>query len=184
MSDAVRQPVTAHTPERLDSESPEEFEAFLQWLGMAPRPLPAELGPAVAEGAARNQWMARAQAFDWDRKLGLRELSPPDMFRACLGTILEAAYLEAYKALQGSRSSAGATLDPRTAFDLIVKFSELFKSLPSSSAPTAGLNYALMTPEELELMNRATELAEAVAQRAASGQAPRLPPTTDEKEHE
>lgn len=131
-----------------DGESPGEFQCFAAWLDCSPRPPPATLGAPIAELAARNSWLARAQSWDVERRLGLSAKSPVELLHEAVRLHLETGLNEASKLNVLSRSSASMVLDPKTAIETATKFAELAQSAPPPRRADAP-NYAALTTDEL-----------------------------------
>jgi hypothetical protein len=140
-------------PAPLDGESEGEFNCFRAWLECSPRPGPNTLGAPIAELAARHAWLARAQSWDVERRLGLSAKSPVELLHEAVRLHLETGLNEAAKLNVLSRSSASMVLDPKTAIETATKFAELAQSAPAPRRADAP-DYSTLTDDELEQLER------------------------------
>jgi hypothetical protein len=148
----------AMAPASIQDESPGEFQCFRAWLDCSPRPAPATLGAPIAELAARHSWLARAQTFDVERRLGLSTKSPVELLHEAVRLHLETGLNEASKLRALSASSASMVLDPKTAIEAAAKFAELAQSAPPPRRAEAA-DLSKLTTEELLEWERLTEKA-------------------------
>lgn len=142
---------------RRRDEGPEEFDAFSQWLGLTPRPAPALCGPGIGELAARNDWAARAQAYDAACELMrlVPDRSPSGHFRVGVEQWSEAFAIEAMKTRRQAESSKSTVIDQPQQIAFMKAFIELKQAFNSDR--TEDYEWT-GTPEQLDQYLELTQL--------------------------
>lgn len=141
----------APMPPRMPDELENEHAAFIAWLTSSPRPTPLEAG--VAELAARNAWVPRQIAWEWQQRLRLGERTPPEILRDLVEEQLIAARIAARKILDGEAGSQSLTPQGEATIDRVARLAEMLKSLPAP-AQEPDLDWASMTQAEREIALR------------------------------
>lgn len=157
MADLARPEPAASAWARQRDEQADEFDAFTQWLALAPRPAPALCGPGIGELAARNDWLGRAQSYDAACELLRRvpDASPMGHFRVSVEEWCRGLAIEATKTRKLAESSRTQVIDQAQQIAFMKAFVELKQAFEADRAE----DYEWVgTPEELEVYTRLTAL--------------------------
>jgi len=112
-----------------DSESEWAYSVFCAWFATEPRPAPHTCG--CAELAANHQWLARAQAHEWQLRLGFAQRTPPEILRDLVLDQIYTARIAAAKGLDAEAGSLTPTPAGEAALDRLMKLNELVRALPA-----------------------------------------------------
>ena len=148
MTDIAKIPAT---PPRMTDESEGDYAVFTAWFEANPRPTPLECG--CAEIAARQAWVQRVQAWEWQHRLKLGERTPPELLRDLVIDQILAARIAAAKIQDAEAGSKTLTPEGSATLDRMAKLSELAAQLPAPKADTVDLSK--LTQEEREVILRA-----------------------------
>lgn len=140
------------TPPRMPDEAEGDYSVFVAWFEANPRPTPVECG--CAEIAARNAWVQRAQAWEWQHRLKLGERTPPELLRDLVIDQILAARIAAAKIQDAEAGSKTLTPEGSATLDRMAKLSELATALPSPKAEDS-IDLTKLTQEEREVILRA-----------------------------
>lgn len=146
----------ASAPPQLPDEPAHEYSAFLLWLPMTPRPAPHEFG--AAEPAARNCWVQRAIAWEWQQRLRFEQRTPPEVLRDLVLDQIYTAAIEARKTLDSVAGSRSISPEGQATLERLTKLADVLKSVPAPTAP--AVDTSRLTQAEREVVLEAQRIIE------------------------
>lgn len=142
-------------PEQLPDEPDAAYATFCYWLQSRPRERPrAPEHAELAELAAAHAWAERAREWDWLQSI--MHLEPAEHLRTLLQHLLAAATVNALKTTRAELQSEERVIETKD----LVKIVEFLTDPGRMPKREELYDTASMSAEELELLQRVTEMLE------------------------